>query len=87
MVSETGPANEEVAEDMTISVDDEESCLSDSRLCLSSDDECLETPIANNDLNAVGRSHYENIQMPPHNNITESNEETDTQDTQSLGNS
>jgi hypothetical protein len=32
--------HEEVAEDMTISVDDEESSVSDSRICSSSDEEC-----------------------------------------------
>ncbi|XP_071163537.1 uncharacterized protein [Mytilus edulis] len=40
VVNDTNPSNEEMGEDMTISVDDEESIVSDSRLCSSSDEEC-----------------------------------------------
>jgi hypothetical protein len=69
VVSDSNPLNdEEVAEDMTISVDDEESSVSDSRISSSSDEECggdNSVPIINNDVTqaSILDSHHGNLPL------------------------
>ena len=69
VVSDSNHLNdEEVAEDMTISVDDEESSVSDSRICSSSDEECggdNSVPIINNDVTQASTldSHHGNLPL------------------------
>lgn len=69
VVSDSNPLNdEEVAEDMTISVDDEESSVSDSRISSSSDEECggdNSVPIINNDVTQASTldSHHGNLPL------------------------
>lgn len=83
IVSESGPSNEDGGEDITISVDDEESYVSDSRLCLSSDDECLDTTNTSNDVKDDDelKSHFENVPLSPLTYMKDSAENSDLTDT------